>query len=113
MNEEKLIYALSCIASYNGHIDWLMNLVDDLDRSAADAKFLTCPIPFLDWGTERHCIWELLVGLFGNWGTSIRGGWIENTADAASFIRRVCAEDLDLLEKNYCGRWQYKDGDAE
>ena len=34
----------------------------------------------------------LLVGMFGNWGTSINSGWIEKTKECAEFIRNLCAK---------------------
>jgi hypothetical protein len=38
-------------------------------------------------------IWMLLVGMFGDWGTSIRGGWIERHDECIAFIKSIMPED--------------------
>lgn len=101
-------YALSAIVSYDGHADWLMNLADELD---ACKGFYSNPLPTELWATNRHFIWMLLVGMFGSWGTSIRSGWIENTADAARFIRSICKDDLDDLVNIPGVGWRYREED--
>lgn len=106
-------YAFGCIASYDGHEDWLLNLADDLEGS--DGNYPS-PFPVALWNKEAHVLWMLLVGLFGNWGTSIRSGWIEDTKGAAEFIRKALdyeyiLENPDLcdIEKGANGRWRYRD----
>lgn len=83
-------YALECIIWYNGHQEWLIDLANTLE--AADT-FYPNPIDVSEWHTEKHCIWMLLVGMFGDWGTSIRAGWIEQTNECAEYIRNLCKDD--------------------
>ena len=80
-------YAFGCIAFYNGHEEWLLKLAEELEKPRD--KFNSFPNPFPDdkWHTEEHTLWMMLVGMFGSWGTSIRGGWIEDCKGAAEFIR--------------------------
>lgn len=49
------------------------------------------------WDGELHCIWMMFVGMFGEWGTSIRSGWIEREhfQDMIDF--------LDICEASLCG----------
>ena len=49
------------------------------------------------WDSELHCLWMLFVGMFGEWGTSIRSGWIEREhfQDMIDF--------LDICEASICG----------
>lgn len=95
MNYDKLILfnALENIVWYNGHYVWLKKLEEILEFNNTDGH-ISCPDFCEKWDTEEHCIWMLLVGMFGDWGTSIRSGWIERDKrkEAAQFIRELCAE---------------------
>ena len=75
--------AFGNIASYNGHEEWLWELSDEL---AATDRFVRCPITDAEWLTDKHALWMMLVSAFGDWGTSIRFGWIDETEEAAQFI---------------------------
>lgn len=92
---EKRDYALDSIIWYNGHGEWLTNLADQLEAT----DFYASPLDLSEWHTEMHCIWMLLVGMFGDWGTSIRGGWIEKTKECAEYIRKLCKDDDVLTEE--------------
>lgn len=76
----------SCIAFYNGYEEWLWDLADELD--ACEEPIFSVPTD-LEWFTDKHALWMMLVALFGDWGTSIRSGWIERPKEAAEFINRV------------------------
>lgn len=89
-------YALSSIVWYNGHEEWLINLADKLEVAKSNYPN---PIDVSEWHTEMHCIWMLLVGMFGDWGTSIRGGWIEKTKECAEYIRNLCRDDDEEEEE--------------
>jgi hypothetical protein len=78
-------YALSCIIKYDGHEEWLEKLANKLEKT----DFYKCPFDIKEWHTEEHTIWMLLVGMFGDWGTSIRGGWIDKTKEASKYIRHL------------------------
>ena len=84
-NIEKVEYALSCIIMYDCHEEWLEKLADELEKT----DFYKCPFDAEEWHTEEHVIWMILVGMFGDWGTSIRGGWIDNTKEASEYIRHL------------------------
>jgi hypothetical protein len=91
-DECKFREALDSIVWYNGHYEWLKKLRDDLE--AWDNGFF----PYqgdIEWHTEQHCIWMLLVGMFGDWGTSIRTGWIEDIAGCIKFIDEICKESWE------------------
>ena len=42
---------------------------------------------FKEWGTEEHTIWMMLVGAFGDWGTSIRSGWISDKQGCIEYLK--------------------------
>ena len=80
--------ALENIVWYNGHYKWLEQLAEALESTT---EYYRNPFDFKDWSSEAHFIWMLLVGMFGDWGSSVNGGWIEQTKECASFIRHTCA----------------------
>ena len=84
--------ALRSIVFYDGHKEWLVKLTDILENTQS---IVACPLDHSRWHTEEHTIWMILIGMFGDWGTSIRGGWIERNKDAAEFIRSICTDDTD------------------
>ena len=88
MAENDFGYAFGCIASYDGHEEWLLNLAEELEMLREECENFSNPFPVSEWHTERHVLWMLLVGMFGGWRTSIRNGWIEDCKGAAAFIRK-------------------------
>lgn len=76
------------ISAYNDHEEWLWELADKLSELEA-GKYFCCPITTEEWLTDKHALWMMLVSAYGNWGTSIRHGWIEKTAEAAKFINEA------------------------
>ena len=90
---EELYKSLENIVWYNGHYEWLKNLVEILESPHIN-KNISCPDFCKKIDSEEHCIWMLLVGIFGDWGTSINSGWIEYSKrkEAAQFIRDLCDE---------------------
>lgn len=93
---EKVKYAFGSIAWYNGHSEWLCEMADKLESK--ESGFFSSPGDMV-WLTDRHALWMMLVGMFGNWGTSIRSGWIEDTKAAAAFIREATQEFRDAIEE--------------
>ena len=92
-----LFDALESIIWYDGHYEWLKELRDVLSAYPEEKYF---PIPnSIEWHTEHHCIWMLLVGVFGDWGTSIRSGWIEDKKGCIEFIDAVCKMSWDAEER--------------
>lgn len=92
--ESTLFDAMESIIWYDGHYEWLRTLKDIL-LGMPEGDILTCPFDSEEWGQEQHVIWMLLVGMFGNWGTSIRGGWIDKPKECAEFIEAVCKESWE------------------
>ena len=94
---ESLEYALQCIVWYDGHYEWLEKFADELEKTPKEDNFSL----EMEWHTEYHCIYMLLVGMFGNWGTSIRSGWIDQKEECVKYIRELCKkargdDDADL-----------------
>ena len=47
-----------------------------------------------------NCIWQMLVEMFGECGTSPRTGWIEKRKECADFLEQImCIEELVYLGK--------------
>lgn len=46
------------------------------------------------WRTEEHCIFMMLVGMFGNWGTSINSGWICESEALVKWLESNIANDF-------------------
>ena len=86
----KMREALSNIVWYNWHYGWLKDLRDRLEEHPR-GEFFTDLIHPDDWLTDRHIIVMILVGMFGDWGTSIRTGWIEDIDGCIKFIDDICA----------------------
>lgn len=100
---EGIVYALQNIIWYDGHFEWLKDLRDDLLKFESESKgamwrSYSCPIDVKEWHTEHHCIWMLLVGMFGDWGTSIKSGWIEKIPECVEFIDEVCKMSWEAVE---------------
>lgn len=79
--------ALDSICWYNSHGPFLMNLAERIE-SETDETFLYPED--IKWDTEEHFFWMILVSIFGDYGTSIRCGWIEKKEDCVAFIKRIC-----------------------
>jgi hypothetical protein len=92
-----LEYALKLIVQYDCWYEWLKEIIDDMEEinKKKNVSEYESYMPELEWHTERHVIWMLLVGMFGDWGTSIRGGWIPKYKfdDCIAFIKTLLPED--------------------
>ena len=98
MSRDKIFDALESIIWYDGHYGWLKEMRDDMENLLKTGdKYVNYPIPFdtSEWHTERHTIYMLLVGMFGDWGTSIRSGWIEDIKGCIEFIDAICKESWE------------------
>jgi hypothetical protein len=82
---DRFAEAFGSIALYNGHEEWLWQIADKL-REVAEDKSFSVEMTHEEWLTDRHALWMMLVSAFGDWGTSIRSGWIEQKKAAADFI---------------------------
>lgn len=92
---ESLYETLRTIVWYNGHSEWLKELIKALEEKKKEETYKNYPnpLPTSEWHTEKHMIWMLLVGMFGDWGTSIRGGWIEQHDECIAFIKSIMPEE--------------------
>ena len=97
---DKFAEAFDSIAHYNGYEEWLWEMADKLD-GLDENESLACQVPTEEWHTDKHALWMMLVSAFGEWGTSIRSGWIDKPKDAARFIN----EATDRY-----GEWRQHDG---
>ena len=88
--DRNLFDALESIVWYDGHYVWLKELRDELSQCPMGKNY-TLPDD-IEWHTEKHTIWMLLVGMFGDWGTSIRSGWIEDIEGCVEFIDALCKD---------------------
>lgn len=96
MNElpkaEELLDALDSLVWYNGAYE----ILEDVQRyikSHIDGKVITYPYSLLageDKQTSKT-VWFLMVCMFGDYGTSPRGGWIEakNKDKAIAFLNAI------------------------
>lgn len=96
---ESMYETLKSIVAYNGHSQWLKEIIKALEEKKKEKYSNYCiPLPTSEWHTEKHTIWMLLVGMFGDWGTSIRSGWIEQYDDCIEFIESLIREDEEEEE---------------
>ena len=91
-----LFDALESIVLYDGHSGWLKELRDELAR-LGDDEYFNMPNN-IKWRSEEHAIMMLLVGMFGDWGTSIRSGWISDKTGCIEFVERLCKEAWEAEE---------------
>lgn len=102
--------ALSTVAWYDGYTEWLWDIADKL-QSIKDGEHLCTWDVGLDdteqWHTEKHVIWMLLVSAFGDWGTSVRSGWIDKPKECAEYI------NLFTDRYGYCGHVIREQKDSE
>ena len=97
----RLYEALTDIVWYDNHSDWLREACSELEKAKKEGTNYC--IPDIEWHTEMHTIWMLLTGMFGDWGTSIRSGWIEDIDGCIEFIQGLIrdANDEDLEDGDY------------
>ena len=89
----KLFESLENIVWYNGHYEWLKELRDELMKHLNEHHY-SMPDE-IEWGTEMHVLWMLLVGMFGDWGISVRSGWLEDIESCIEFIDALCKESWE------------------
>lgn len=112
--------SIAYILFYNGYVnedeekDYLVNLIRGLKKckekginfspskcknilnfsTSEDNKIRFADKEFEEWGTELHFLYMILVGMFGDWGTSIRSGWIEDIDECIEFVEALRANAL-------------------
>lgn len=89
-----IFFALADIVFYQGYEDDLISLKDKLklhyENNKEKEESFCCPEHY-QYDIQFHMYWMILVGCFGEWGTSIRSGWIwySNIPYAIRFIERL------------------------
>lgn len=89
MKEDRLLSAFSDIAFYQGQEKWARGLADKLGNCETLTYSDACGE---EWCTDKHFLWMMLCSAFGDWGTSIRTGWIDKPEEARKFILRAIEE---------------------
>lgn len=90
----ELFLTLADIVGYQGYEEDLIWLKDELkshyEKNSEKKESFCCPEHY-KFDTQFHMYWMILVGCFGEWGTSIRTGWIwySNIPYAIRFIERL------------------------
>ena len=96
MNEQKIVKALNDICYYNGHSDELKLIIRHI-KSIHDNSIIPMPdeIRNNDCDTYVNVIWQILVIMFGDYGTSPRYGWIDfdNKDDAVELLKKLVEVD--------------------
>ena len=112
--KEKMLDALRSVFWYEGLLTkddsdnystncWLVKFIDDLERNANTKYRYTYTVDDLESFNKnndfdedgfdqrgRHSvIWQMLVEMFGDCGTSPRFGWIEKRKECAEFLREI------------------------
>ena len=112
--KEKMLDALKSVFWYEGLLTeddsgnystncWLVKFIDDLERNASTKYQNMYTVDDLESFNknndfdedefdqrERHTvIWQMLVEMFGDCGTSPRFGWIEKRKECAEFLREI------------------------
>ena len=112
--KEKMLDALRSVFWYEGLLTeddsgnysincWLVKFIDDLERNANTKYRYTYTVDDLEAFNknnnfdedefdqcERHTvIWQMLVEMFGDCGTSPRFGWIEKRKECAEFLKEI------------------------
>ena len=90
----EIFFALANIVYYQGYEEDLISLKDKLkshyEKNSEEHDSFCCPEHY-QYDIQFHMYWMILVGCFGEWGVSIRSGWIwyENIPYAIRFIERL------------------------
>ena len=112
--KEKMLDALKSVFWYEGLLTeddsgnystncWLVKFINDLERNANTKYRYTYTVDDLEAFNknndfdedesdqrERHSvIWQMLVEMFGDCGTSPRFSWIEKRKECAEFLREI------------------------
>ena len=112
--KEKMLDALKSVFWYEGLLTednsgnysttcWLVKFIDDLEKNTNTKYQNMYTVDDLETFNknndfdedefdqrERHAvIWQMLVEMFGDCGTSPRFGWIEKRKECAEFLREI------------------------
>jgi len=107
MKEDRgVVSAFLTICFYQGYEIFVKKILDGLklriDNQDINYGYLQLPKGY-EWGSEQHTLFMTLVNEYGSWGSSIRGGWIENEKGLLEDIEYVIKDEWDSLEKYLSG----------
>lgn len=92
LKQDRFLSAFSDITFYQGQEKWANELADKLGK-LGNCETLKCSDACREeWCTDKHFLWMMLCSAFGDWGTSIRTGWIDKPEEARKFILRAIEE---------------------
>ena len=101
-----VISALLTICFYQSYEEFVKKIIDELklriENQDKNYGYLQLPKGY-EWGSEQHTLFMTLVNEYGTWGSSIRGGWIENEKGLLDDIEYVIKEEWGDLEKYLTG----------
>lgn len=81
---------IATIVWYDGLEEWLEQFISELKNCENDRCFR--PKQVLTANGQERAIWEILVQLFGDWGSSVGSGWIEEKEECLEFLNSVHQE---------------------
>lgn len=95
---DRFLDAMDSIICYDGHYEWLNTIRDEMNSILSSGEkyvHYDSPFDYTEWHTEKHTIFMLLVGMLGDWGTSIRSGWIDDLEGCIEFIDTICEKERE------------------
>lgn len=99
MTDDRLLDALEAVVFYNG----LGEIISEWAEIKPDRAYKQILTPDICWKNDQlQMIWMIAVIMFGNYGTSPRGGWIENVEGFRDYCKRITRthrEEIALKEQ--------------
>jgi len=92
-----LIYAISNVVWYNG----LEDTIKEWKNIKHPNYSAILPVPDEVWEEDNkdlQAIWMICVSMFGDYGTSPRGGWIEDVEEFCDFIDAITSRQDDVYD---------------
>lgn len=99
-NVDAILKALNVACWINSYDDVILGLIEHISSADRDSAHIEAPFDLLtiegtdERQTIRKVLWEMLVIMFGKYGTSPKYGWIENQISSLAFLKR-------LIDKNH------------
>lgn len=97
INVEKLREVLDSVVWYNGYWEIVKEWIEALANPKG--KYIYRPDEY-DGDGGLEVLWMMCVLMFGNYGTSPRSGWVENTEQCREFLIWITKNTKEYEE--YC-----------
>lgn len=91
---EAILYAISNVVWYNG----LDNLIKKWKTLEHTNGYISVPDDVWNY-KDLQVIWMICVSLFGDYGTSPRGGWITDIEGFYNFIDAITSDNKNEWEE--------------